>query len=62
MNEKKLILLLQLSKDDTKSKINFDEVRSDLDFLKKKRYISTDNSLTMKARKKLNIILEELKW
>ena len=62
MNEKKLILLLKLSKDDTKSKINFDEVRSDLDFLKKKRYISTDNSLTMKARKKLNIILEELKW
>lgn len=62
MNEKKLILLLKLSKDDTKSKINFDEVRNDLDFLKKKRYISTDNSLTMKARKKLNIILEELKW
>ena len=62
MNEKKLILLLKLSKDDTKSKINFDEVRSDLDFLKKKRYIFTDNSLTMKARKKLNIILEELKW
>lgn len=62
MNEKKLILLLKLSKDDTKSKINFDEVRNDLDFLKKKRYISTDNSLTMKAKKKLNFFLEEVKW
>ena len=64
MNAKKLILLLKLSDDNLKSKIDFEKEKEDLKILIKKRYVmeSEGYTLTLKAKKKLNFFLEEVKW